>query len=71
MILATDDPHARGLWEIGYELLNVLVQASGLGTACQPIVLRNEHRTTFVGLPIEAPAALVALDLVNEAPLTE
>jgi len=65
IILATDDPYARGLWEVGYQLLNILVQASGLGIACQTIVLRDDHRAAFAGMPIERPVAMVALEAVE------
>lgn len=62
IMLATSDPYARGLWEVGYQLLNILVQASALGTACQTIALRDDHRAAFAGLPIEKPVAMVALE---------
>lgn len=61
IILATNDPYARGLWEIGYQLLNVLVQASALRTACQAIVLRDDHRPAFAGLLPGRPCAVIGL----------
>ncbi|MBZ5723523.1 MAG: hypothetical protein LAP87_00860 [Acidobacteriia bacterium] len=65
VILATDDSYSRGLWEVGYQLLNVLVQASGLGTAYQAILLRDDHRARLAGLPTETPVAIVALRAVD------
>jgi hypothetical protein len=65
VILTTDDAYARGLWEVGYQLLNILVQASARGIACETIVLRDDHRAAFAGMPIEKPVALVALEAVE------
>lgn len=62
VILATDDAYARGLWEVGYQLLNILVQASALGISCHTVVLRDGHRAAFAGIPIEKPVAMITLE---------
>lgn len=66
IILGTDDSHARGLWEVGYQLLNVLLQASGLGLKYQTIMLHGEQREMFSRTPIMKPVMTIALRLMGE-----
>jgi hypothetical protein len=66
IILATGDSHARGLWEIGYQVLNLQFQAAVLGIACQTIVMTDEHRAVLADLPIETPIVIFALRALDQ-----
>jgi len=66
LVLASNDPYARGLWEVGYQVLNVLVQAWALDVACEVAVIGENLRRSFAGLPIERPAAIVGLRTSDE-----
>jgi hypothetical protein len=60
------DRHARGLWEIGYQLMNLRLQAAVLGIGAQVIFPGSEHLSAFSGLSLEIPVAMLGLTLSVE-----
>ena len=47
VVLYANETHARGLWEVGYQVLNILLQAHALNLAYQLILLDNERKNYF------------------------
>ena len=45
VILSADDVHLRSLWEVGYQLLNLAVQAYALDIDYQLMLLDDNQRT--------------------------
>jgi len=61
IVLSVNEPHARALWEIGYQLLNIVVQASALGIAYRTIVLRDQDRAAFAAIDPGKPVVMIGL----------
>jgi len=65
IVVGKNDPYNRALWEVGYQLLNLLVQAKVLDLRYQAILLDGSHKDLFDGLPILDPIAVLALQDVS------
>lgn len=64
VILSAGEAHARALWEIGYQLLNLLLQAHALRLAYQLILLNADHKALFAtSLEAGAPVAVIGIHL--------
>jgi hypothetical protein len=61
IILASNDRLARGEWEVGYELLNIMVQAKALDISYVTYLLNQEQRKILERSGISGPRAVVAL----------
>ena len=61
IVLGKNETFARALWEIGYQLLNLLVQAHALDAAYQAALLDKTHKEIFHGIGINSPVVVVAL----------
>ncbi|MBW2058452.1 MAG: hypothetical protein JRJ26_13240 [Deltaproteobacteria bacterium] len=59
VVLGRNEGFGRALWEIGYQLLNLLVQAHGLGISYRAVLLDEAQRTTLRRLGIMDPVALL------------
>lgn len=66
VVMATNESHARALWEVGYQVLNIAVQASALGLAYRTMVLTEQDRVAFSGAPVGTPAAVIGLQVPDE-----
>lgn len=66
LVLATNEPHARALWEVGYQLLNIIVQASVLGISYRMLILSDQDRLAFAGIPMGTPVAMIGLHTASE-----
>ena len=47
MILSSNDPHTRALWEIGYQLQNIIVQAHSWGVDYRVLFADRERKDMF------------------------
>lgn len=61
IVLGKNETFARALWEIGYQLLNLLLQAHAVDVAYQAALLDKTHKEIFHGIDINSPVAVVAL----------
>jgi hypothetical protein len=61
IVLAVNDPLARGLWEIGYQLLNILLQAKALHIGCHAVLLDARQKENLYRIEINNPVAIVGL----------
>ncbi len=66
LVLSANEPHARALWEVGYQLLNIILQASALGVAYRTLIVDDRIRVLFDGIPMGTPAAVVGIHLTEE-----
>ncbi|MBZ5688633.1 MAG: hypothetical protein LAP86_26760 [Acidobacteriia bacterium] len=66
LVLTTDEAHTRALWEVGYQLLNIILQARALGLSYRTQVLSEKDRLGFAGMSRGTPVAMVALRAANE-----
>lgn len=62
IVLGKNENFARALWEVGYQLLNLLLQAHTLGLAYQAALLDEIHKTILRRMHIKNPVAIVALN---------
>ena len=61
IVLGKNEPFARALWEVGYQLLNLLLQAKALDVVYQAILFDEAQRKTFGSVGLKHPVAAVAL----------
>ena len=54
------------LWEVGYQVLNILLQAHSLNVTYQAVLLAETHKTILRRMHIEHPVVLVAVNRGNE-----
>lgn len=66
LILATNESHARALWEVGYQVLNIALQASALNIAYHTVVLDEQERSAFSAIPMGTPAVMIGLQFADE-----
>lgn len=66
VILATNEPQARALWEVGYQVLNIVLQASALGIKYRTLVLSEQDQVAFSGVPVGTPTAMIGLQISGE-----
>jgi hypothetical protein len=61
IVLERNEIFARALWEIGYQLLNLLLQAKALDIFYRAIFLGERQKDQFKMLGINDPVAIIAL----------
>jgi len=61
LVIGRNDDFARALWEIGYQLLNLLVQSHALGISYSALLLDEEQKALIQGIGIKNPIALMAI----------
>ena len=61
IVLSGNESIARALWEIGYQLLNLMLQAQSLGVSYTAIILDENHKKEFQASGIKAPIAVITL----------
>jgi hypothetical protein len=61
IVLGRNDDHGRAFWEIGYELLNLLVQAKSAEVDYSAQLLDDAQSRQMTQLGMRNPLALVAL----------
>jgi hypothetical protein len=61
IILIPNEHSGRALWEIGYQLLNLLLQAHGLHIQYKAILVDEFQRSNLYSLKLASPVALLAL----------
>lgn len=59
LILTAERPTVDTLWEVGYQLLNILLQASSLGLAYEALLLDEHMKTVLRDQAVGCPAAVV------------
>jgi len=61
IVLARIDMHTRSLWEVGYQLFNLMLQAYSLGLSYKAVPLDVKKKEIFIATGIKNPAALFLL----------
>ena len=61
IILAKNEEFAKPLWEVGYQLLNLLVQAYSLDISYQAALLDETHKEIVIRTGVENPVAVFAI----------
>ncbi len=61
IVLGTNETFKRAWWEIGYQLLNILLQAYSLDLAYQTILLDATQKAPFQDTKINNPVTAIAL----------
>ena len=61
VVIGRNDSHARALWEIGYVLLNLLLQAHVLDISYIAVLLDQNNKQLFSSSVIEDPKILIAV----------
>lgn len=62
LVLETKERSGRALWEAGYQLLNILLQAYALGIGYELLLLDDPRKTEFRKIGINEPVAAVVLN---------
>ena len=61
IVLNKNDAMARALWEIGYQLMNLLAQARALEVKYEAVLLDENQKRLFAAIGIPGPVALFAI----------
>lgn len=61
IVVSTNDSHARSLWETGYQLLNIIVQAHALELSYQVFLPDNKMKSVIKSAGVQNPAAIIGL----------
>ncbi len=61
IVMGKNDNFARALWEVGYQLLNLMLQAQALDLAFKAILLDENQKKTFRTIGIMDPVAALLL----------
>jgi len=61
IILGRNEDFSRAFWEIGYQLLNLLLQANSLDISYRAVLLDMAQKTTVAPAGIKDPVALFAI----------
>lgn len=61
IVLSRNESMARALWEIGYQLINLMLQAQSLGLSYKAILLDESQKKTFQDAKIKEPVAVLLL----------
>lgn len=61
IILGKNEDFARALWEVGYQLLNLLLQANSLDIPYQAVLLNKAQKSTVSLAGIKDPVAIFAI----------
>jgi hypothetical protein len=61
IILSPNEEYNRALWEIGYQLFNILIQARALNLSYQAFLLDEQLKKPFEKFDISNPVAVIAI----------
>ncbi len=61
ILLAKNESFARALWEVGYQLLNLMLQASSIGISYRAFLLNNRQKAAIVQAGVSDPVAILAI----------
>lgn len=61
MVFARNEDSARAYWEVGYQLLNAILQAAALDLSYQAILLDETQKALIESAGIRTPVAALAL----------
>jgi hypothetical protein len=61
IVIGRNDGFARALWEVGYQLLNLLVQSHALGLSYHALLLNEEQRIMIQDIGIKNPIVLLSI----------
>ena len=61
IVLGKNEDFARALWEVGYQLLNLLLQASSLGISYHAFLLDGTQKTVIGRMGVRNPVAILAI----------
>jgi hypothetical protein len=62
ILLGKNENFSRALWEVGYQLLNLLIQAHALDLTYKAILLDENQRKIFQGIGIKDPVSVFLLN---------
>jgi hypothetical protein len=61
LVFSRNEGFARAFWEVGYQLLNAILQAASLGLSYQAILLDDSQKNLIESIGIKSPVAALAL----------
>ena len=61
IVLGKNENSGRALWEIGYQLLNLMLQASSLNISFQAILLDEKQKSSVGRTGVRDPVAILAI----------
>lgn len=61
LIFSRNEDFARAFWEVGYQLLNAIIQAAALDLSYQTLLLDGPQKNLIESIGIKAPVAALAL----------
>ncbi len=61
IILSTNEKYNRALWEVGYQLFNILIQARALNLSYHAFLLDEQLKKPFKNIDISNPVAAITI----------
>ena len=61
IVLGKNENFARALWEIGFQLLNLLLQAHSIGVTHRAVLLNESQKNIVARIGIKDPISTLAL----------
>ncbi|MFX0199471.1 MAG: hypothetical protein ACFFCW_25395 [Candidatus Hodarchaeota archaeon] len=61
IVLGKNEGFGRAFWEVGYQLLNLLLQAQALEIPYEAALLDESHKSVLSGIGIDDPVAIFAI----------
>jgi hypothetical protein len=61
LVFSRNEDFARAFWEVGYQLLNAILQAASLGLSYQAFLLDESQKNLIESIGIKSPVAALAL----------
>ena len=61
IVIGKNETTGRALWEIGYQLMNLLVQAKSLDIGYNSFLLNEDQSKLISNMGVEGPAAVMAI----------
>jgi hypothetical protein len=61
IIIGRNEGFGRSLWEVGYQLFNILIQAKALDISYEAAILDEDQRRVLEDIAIMDPIAIISL----------
>ena len=61
ILIGKNESFARALWEVGYQLLNLMSQASSQGSSYHAFLLDGTQKLAFEEIGVRTPVAILAI----------
>jgi hypothetical protein len=61
IVIGRNEGFGRSLWEVGYQLFNILVQAKALDVSYEAAILNEDQRRVLVDIGIADPIAIIMI----------